>query len=93
MAVGSMSTGSSATGSGYVGRHEPDILFAKDPWFRGIDMGYGPDGGVYMLDWSDTGECHDHEGVHRNSGRIYKVTHGAPTGYRPATSRSSARVS
>jgi putative membrane-bound dehydrogenase-like protein len=65
-------------GSGYVGRHEPDILFAKDPWFRGIDIGYGPDGGVYMLDWSDTGECHDHEGVHRSSGRIYKVTHGAP---------------
>ena len=64
-------------GSGYVGRHEPDMLFAKDPWFRGIDMGYGPDGGVYMLDWSDTGECHDHEGVHRSSGRIYKVTHGA----------------
>jgi putative membrane-bound dehydrogenase-like protein len=66
-------------GSGYVGRHEPDILFAKDPWFRGIDLGYGPDGGVYMLDWSDTGECHDHEGVHRSSGRIFKVTHGAPS--------------
>ncbi len=26
-------------GSGYVGRHEPDILFAADPWFRGIDLG------------------------------------------------------
>jgi putative membrane-bound dehydrogenase-like protein len=65
-------------GSGYVGRHEPDILFAKDPWFRGIDIGQGPDGGVYILDWSDTGECHDHEGVHRSSGRIYKVTHGTP---------------
>ena len=34
------------SGSGYVGRHEPDILFAGDPWFRGIDLGYGPDGGV-----------------------------------------------
>ena len=70
-------------GSGYVGRHEPDILFAKDPWFRGIDLGYGPDGGVYILDWSDTGECHDHEGVHRSSGRIYKVTHGVPTAVPP----------
>ena len=49
-------------GSGFAGRHEPDILFAKDPWFRGIDLGYGPDGGVYILDWSDTGECHDHDG-------------------------------
>ena len=65
-------------GSGYVGRHEPDMLFAADPWFRGIDLGYGPDGGVYVLDWSDTGECHDHDGVHRTSGRIYKVTYGKP---------------
>jgi putative membrane-bound dehydrogenase-like protein len=66
------------TGSGYAGRHEPDILFAADPWFRGIDLGYGPDGGVFLLDWSDTGECHEHDGVHRASGRIYKVTAGEP---------------
>ena len=65
-------------GSGYVGRHEPDIFFAADPWFRGIDLGYGPDGGVFVLDWSDTGECHEHDGVHRTSGRIYRITYGEP---------------
>jgi len=65
-------------GSGYVGRHEPDILFAADPWFRGIDLSYGPDGSVYVLDWSDTGECHEHDGVHRTSGRIYRITYGEP---------------
>jgi putative membrane-bound dehydrogenase-like protein len=63
-------------GSGYVGRHGQDMLFAADPWFRGIDLGYGPDGGVFALDWSDAGECHDHTGVHRTSGRIFKITHG-----------------
>lgn len=63
-------------GSGYVGRHEPDMGLSADPWFRGIDLGYGPDGGVFVLDWSDTGECHDHNGVHRTSGRIYKITYG-----------------
>lgn len=63
-------------GSGYVGRHEPDILQAGDPWFRGVEVTYGPDGGVYLVDWSDTGECHENTGVHRNSGRIYKVTYG-----------------
>ena len=26
------------SGSGYVGRHEPDAFFASDPWFRGIDL-------------------------------------------------------
>jgi putative membrane-bound dehydrogenase-like protein len=66
------------SGSGYVAKHEPDILNASDPWFRGIELGYGPDGGVYVLDWSDTGECHEATGVHRTSGRIYKVTHGNP---------------
>ncbi len=66
------------SGSGYVGHHGKDMLQAEDKWFRGIDLGYGPDGGVFGLDWSDTGECHDHTGVHRTSGRIFKVTYGEP---------------
>lgn len=65
-------------GSGYVGRHEPDILHAADLWMVGMEVTYGPDGSVYLVDWSDTGECHDHTGVHRNSGRIYRVTYGRP---------------
>src|SRR6185295_7167953 len=69
-------------GSGYVGRHEQDFLTVGDPWFRGIDLVQGPDGGVFIADWSDTGECHDSDGVHRSSGRIYKVTYGEPK--RPA---------
>ena len=60
-------------GSGYVGKHEPDRFFAGDTWFRGIDLSYGPDGGVFVLDWSDTGECHESTGVHRTSGRVYKI--------------------
>ncbi|HXT61367.1 MAG TPA: PVC-type heme-binding CxxCH protein [Pirellulales bacterium] len=63
-------------GSGYVARHDPDMLQAGDPWFRGVEVTYGPDGGVYLVDWSDTGECHEATGVHRNSGRIYKATYG-----------------
>ncbi|MEM9282162.1 MAG: PVC-type heme-binding CxxCH protein [Verrucomicrobiota bacterium] len=63
-------------GSGFVGRHEPDIFITKDPWFRGIDIQQGPDGSVFILDWSDIGECHEHTGVHRSSGRIYRVSYG-----------------
>jgi putative membrane-bound dehydrogenase-like protein len=66
-------------GSGFVGKHEPDRFFAGDTRFRGIDLSYGPDGGVYVLDWNDSGECHENTGVHRNSGRIYKFTYGNPT--------------
>jgi len=66
-------------GSGYTGKHEPDIIFSDDPWFRGIDLTTGPDGSVFILDWSDTGECHDHTGVHRESGRIFKISYGKPS--------------
>lgn len=66
-------------GGSFVGKHEPDILKSDDPWFRGVELTYGPDGGVYILDWSDIGECHENDGVHRNSGRIFKVTYGNAT--------------
>ncbi|MEM6916186.1 MAG: PVC-type heme-binding CxxCH protein, partial [Verrucomicrobiota bacterium] len=63
-------------GTGFVGRHEPDIFLTGDEWFRGIDIRPGPDGSVYLIDWSDTGECHEHTGVHRTSGRIYQISYG-----------------
>jgi len=64
--------------SGYIARHGKDLVISSDPWFRPIEVTYGPDGGVYIIDWSDTGECHENNGVHRTSGRIYKITYGTP---------------
>lgn len=64
-------------GATYTAHHLPDPLQSGDPWFRGIDLACGPDGGVYVLDWSDTGECHDEDGVHRSSGRVLKIVHEA----------------
>ncbi|WP_044300410.1 c-type cytochrome, partial [Rhodopirellula sallentina] len=49
-------------------------FLSDDEWFRGMELSAGPDGNVFVLDWSDLGECHEHTGVHRNSGRIYKIT-------------------
>ena len=63
------------SGSGYVGRHMPDFGQSPDPWFRPIDLVPAPDGSVLVADWSDTGECHDNDGVHRNSGRIYRLSY------------------
>ncbi|CAN5122514.1 c-type cytochrome [soil metagenome] len=63
-------------GSGFVGKHEPDMFFANDPFFRGLELSDGPDGNVYVLDWNDTGECHDHTGVLRSTGRIYRIEYG-----------------
>lgn len=63
-------------GSGYVAHHGHDFLFANDPWFRGLNLAYGPDGGVYVSDWCDTGECHNYDRIDQTNGRIYKVTWG-----------------
>jgi len=65
-------------GSGYVGKSEPDFMIVKTPWFRGIDIKMGPEGAMYISDWSDNGECHDHDGIHRTSGRIYRIAYGTP---------------
>jgi putative membrane-bound dehydrogenase-like protein len=64
------------SGASYVGKHEPDFLKVKDLWFRGVELDYGFDGSVYLLDWSDVGECHENDGLHRSSGRIFRITHG-----------------
>ena len=65
-------------GCGYVAKHGKDFLHSSDPWFRIVAVKSGPDGGVFFTDWSDQGECHDNDGVHRSSGRIYKVVYGEP---------------
>ena len=63
-------------GSAYTATHMKDLAFFEDEWFRGVDLKTGPDGAVYVIDWSDTGECHDYVEVHRTSGRVYKIFHG-----------------
>lgn len=72
-------------GCGYTGKHAPDFMQAKDPWFRGIDLLTGPDGNVFVADWSDSGECHDNDGIHRTSGRIYKIVYEGDSPTRDAT--------
>ena len=63
-------------GAGYVGLHSDDLFFVNDEWFRGIDLLSGADGAAYIADWSDTGECHEADGVHHASGRIYRLAWG-----------------
>lgn len=74
--------------NGYIAKHDKDFLKMQDPWFRGLDLITGPDGQVWINDWSDTGECHDNDGIHRTSGRIYRIVYdgphrGTPTPERP----------
>jgi putative membrane-bound dehydrogenase-like protein len=74
-------------GSGYTAAHGPDFLVSADPWFMGVTLRTGPDGSVFVSDWSDTGECHTYK-PHTDNGRIYKITCGDPPG--PAKDLSAA---
>ena len=57
-------------GSGYTASHGHDLMRSRDPWYMGVNLCYGPDGGVYSTDWSDTGECHSTKNTRRQTGRV-----------------------
>jgi len=63
-------------GSGYIASHGPDFMISRDPWFMGVTLCCGPDGAVYVSDWSDTGECHSYKNTRRGTGRIFKISYG-----------------
>src|SRR5205085_12629581 len=64
-------------GSGYVASHGKDFLLANDAWARFINLKYGPDGSVYLIDWYDKQACHrpEPEIWDRTNGLIYKVSY------------------
>ena len=52
------------------------ILQSADPWFRPVDVKFGPDGALYVADWYDGQVNHyrNHEGkMDHETGRIYRV--------------------
>jgi len=81
------------SGSGYVGRHGPDLLLANDRWFRGINLKYGPDGSVYLIDWYDRNACHrtNPEIWDRSNGRIYRIRYDGTS--EPATEAGAVATS
>jgi putative membrane-bound dehydrogenase-like protein len=65
-------------GSGYETKHAgSDVLFVDDPLYVAVDLDYGPDGAVYIIDWYDRQHCHSPhmERWDRSNGRIYRVSY------------------
>jgi putative membrane-bound dehydrogenase-like protein len=64
-------------GSGYAGDRAPDFCLARDRWSQIINLQYGPDGQMWMIDWYDANACHhrDPQGHDRSNGRIFKVSY------------------
>lgn len=71
-------------GSGYIARHRPGFLFARDHDFIGVGVMLGPDGALYFSDWHDSQTCHhtNVEAWDRSNGRLFRVRHGSRKPYR-----------
>jgi putative membrane-bound dehydrogenase-like protein len=65
-------------GSGWVGKHAPDLMLSKDEWFLGVAIEPGPDGALYFTDWQDQTSCHrpDPQRWDRGNGRVFRLRYG-----------------
>jgi putative membrane-bound dehydrogenase-like protein len=75
-------------GSGFDTVHAGrDQFFCSDPAYVAIDLQYGPDGAVYIIDWYDQQHCHNpnNERWDRGNGRVYRLQWDAS--YQPARTR------
>ena len=67
-------------GSTYIGKHAADFMRANDMHFIPVTQKVGPDGALYVSDWSDQQICHRGSGAvehwDRSNGRIYRITYG-----------------
>ena len=62
-------------GSTYVARHAPDFLVSGDKNFRPINLRWGPDGSIFIIDWHDQNPCSQAkpDSWDMTHGRIYKI--------------------
>jgi putative heme-binding domain-containing protein len=65
-------------GSSSKGKELPDFLTSTDPWFRPVDLQWGPDGALYVADFYNRIIGHyevplTHPGRDRERGRIWRV--------------------
>lgn len=65
-------------GSTKLAKEMPDLVVSRDPWFRPVDVQFGPDGALYIADFYNRIIAHvevplNHQGRDRKSGRIWRV--------------------
>ncbi|MBE7494389.1 MAG: VCBS repeat-containing protein [Verrucomicrobiaceae bacterium] len=65
--------------STYIGKHAADFLRANDMHFIPVTQKVGPDGALYVSDWSDQQICHRGSGAvehwDRSNGRLYRISY------------------
>ncbi|MDZ4287848.1 MAG: PVC-type heme-binding CxxCH protein, partial [Prosthecobacter sp.] len=75
-------------GSTFAGKHGSDFMRSNDMNFVPVTQKVGPDGALYVSDWSDKQVCHRGSNAvelwDRSNGRIYRISHGnagSPSSY------------
>src|SRR5262249_10248204 len=63
------------SGSTFVGSRAADFLSSGDKNLRPINLRWGPDGSIYLIDWHDQNPCHQEPPASwdQTTGRIYKI--------------------
>ena len=66
------------TGASAHANEQPDFLISEDPWFRPVDLQFGPDHALYVADFYNKIIGHyevdrKHPGRDRTSGRIWRI--------------------
>ena len=67
-----------------ISKRLPDFLVCEDDWFRPVNLEFGPDGCLYIVDWYNKIVSHnevsrDHPDRDRTKGRIWRVRHESQT--------------
>jgi putative membrane-bound dehydrogenase-like protein len=79
-------------GSTYVAKHAPDFLVSGDKNFRPVNLRWGPDNSIYVIDWHDQNPCHQApaDSWDMTHGRIFKIQ---PKGQKAAPAPDLAKLS
>lgn len=68
------------TGSGLIGQEEEPIIQSKDSQFRPVDLQFGPDGALYVVDWFNLVINHGERALRdperdKTHGRIWRISY------------------
>jgi putative membrane-bound dehydrogenase-like protein len=73
------------SGSTFKATHGGDLMTTEDVRFRPVDLMLGPDGSVYVADWTDTRAAHldPIDNWEKTNGRVYKIEYKGTTKLQP----------